>query len=325
MVLANYAGSAEFSKNVGELRESLPNGIIFAIWSEGRGTVFVDYSSLDAAIKFRTSASSNFEIAAANGPSERERETLASELSSEISQSSSTGFSVEIAPLEPIAIVTLHIDDEAARAIDEPSRDRAAAFARERGLKIVYRVSSPDEAPAPAARGGLAYSTCTGGFIVSSSGVYGISTAQHCATKPATYDGSTTGSSTALGGRDVRWTRFIIASPSRTFQYDFGKFRAATGSGDPVVGTVACKFGNTTGYSCDTVESSGNCTTYAGWPQFCGLFRTANNYVSPGDSGGPWFYGNTARGITSGYSSGDSDIFSGIGSLNLLSLVVYTS
>ncbi|GEL94229.1 hypothetical protein CCO02nite_08870 [Cellulomonas composti] len=50
-----------------------------------------------------------------------------------------------------------------------------------------------------------------------------------------------------------------------------------------------------------------------------------DNKGARGDSGGPWFYGTKALGLYSGFAPGDSDWFSGIGSLNLLGVVVITT
>ncbi|NNH07180.1 trypsin-like serine protease [Cellulomonas fimi] len=123
----------------------------------------------------------------------------------------------------------------------------------------------------------------------------------------------------------MRWTRFTAGTSGNSFQYNFGQYRLVTSAGDAVVGGAVCKFGLTSGFSCDTVESKGNCTTYSGFPTFCGLFRTVNENASPGDSGGPWFYGNKAHGVHSGGSDYLYDQFSGIGSLALLGVTVVTS
>lgn len=101
-------------------------------------------------------------------------------------------------------------------------------------------------------------------------------------------------------------------------------FRTATSSSNPVVGAEVCEYGKTTIQSCDIVEASSICVTYTGFPQYCGLFKTRRNFAAGGDSEGPWFFGNRAHGITSGIIPGDADLFSGVGSLNLLSVIVVT-
>lgn len=151
---------------------------------------------------------------------------------------------------------------------------------------------------------------------------YGISTAHHCDVLPGSYDGASLGATSALSNRDVRWTRFNSASAaSKSFRADWSDIRTVTSAADAVVGANVCHFGISTGKACSTVASKNNCVTYEGWPQFCGLFRTTSKVSDVGDSGGPWYGTNAARGVHSG-SIGGSSLFSGIGSLALLNVVV---
>lgn len=71
---------------------------------------------------------------------------------------------------------------------------------------------------------------------------------------------------------------------------------------DPYVNLYVCKSGSTTGLTCGTVYGVNETVCYA---QGCvgGLARS-NAYAGPGDSGGPWFNGGTALGLTSGGGGG---------------------
>lgn len=58
---------------------------------------------------------------------------------------------------------------------------------------------------------------------------------------------------------------------------------------------AVCLFGHTTGQTCDVVYQRNHCLGNR-----CHLTLTENHYAKGGDSGGPWFWGNTAYGIHSG-------------------------
>lgn len=66
----------------------------------------------------------------------------------------------------------------------------------------------------------------------------------------------------------------------------------------PRTGVNVCKFSKTTGQTCDRVYRL-NTTR----DSYSGMVATENRRAQPGDSGGPWFYGNTAYGVHSGYST----------------------
>ena len=146
--------------------------------------------------------------------------------------------------------------------------------------------------------GGLPISTCTTGFTVrNSSGVRGVSTAGHCGNSQSLSGYSLTFRSERYSGSyDIQWhnasghtypntirvsssTRSITATRSRTSQ---------------TVGSQVCKQGKTTGYTCGTISTISYCASGA-----CTWVRVAGNGYNlseGGDSGGPWFSGNTAYG-----------------------------
>jgi streptogrisin D len=83
--------------------------------------------------------------------------------------------------------------------------------------------------------------------------------------------------------------------------YD-GTSQPITGAGDAVAGQSICKSGSTTGVTCGTVQATNVTVTYAEGQ----VFQTVQTDVctQPGDSGGSWFSGGTAIGITSGGTIG---------------------
>lgn len=63
---------------------------------------------------------------------------------------------------------------------------------------------------------------------------------------------------------------------------------------------------------------------------YCLLFRSGPSRVDFGDSGGPWYYGNVAKGVTRGFLENNlgfrvDDIATRVGALNLLNTVVKTA
>lgn len=100
--------------------------------------------------------------------------------------------------------------------------------------------------------------------------------------------------------------------------------RVANGASNPPVGSVVCHWGNTTRYDCAEVAATGLCLTYSDGAARCALTRTDESITDHGDSGGPWFLGNTARGIHAGTTSAGS-AFTQIGAAtNYLDATVLT-
>ena len=100
-----------------------------------------------------------------------------------------------------------------------------------------------------------------------------------------------------------------------------GSYQDITGAGDPVPGMQLCKSGSTTGLTCGQVTQVGMTICYA---QGC-VFNMAESTagVNPGDSGGAWFAGSTAIGITSGMGGGFSYFQPVIPGLNMFGVNVF--
>jgi hypothetical protein len=141
--------------------------------------------------------------------------------------------------------------------------------------------------------GGLALTTCTSGFSVKDSGgTKGITTAGHCS-NDQWYNGVKLPfvSGTTGGVYDIQWhtapgftVRNLVFDGTYN-RYIFSvKFRA-----NQSVGEWVCKYGMTTGYACGTIATTSQDGVNV---------RVDNMNVQGGDSGGPWFWSNTAYGTT---------------------------
>ena len=84
-----------------------------------------------------------------------------------------------------------------------------------------------------------------------------------------------------------------------TFRYDSGdgEFRYATSTGVATPGQWLEKYGKVTGKTSDRVYRTNQCVDSQ---TICGVVLMHNDKSKKGDSGGPWFWGNTAYGIHQG-------------------------
>lgn len=169
--------------------------------------------------------------------------------------------------------------------------------------------------------GGLALSTCTSGFHVRNpAGTPGISTAGHCGNSQSQGGWSLTflGESWT-GSNDIQWHNLAGASTySNLIQVGTGT-RAITATrtrNAQTAGEWVCKQGMTTGNTCGTLDTTSYC--YNGVCTWIYVTGGSVNLSEPGDSGGPWFSGNTAYGShvfgggnNSGYMA--VDFFNAIG------------
>jgi hypothetical protein len=152
--------------------------------------------------------------------------------------------------------------------------------------------------------------TCTGAFTATRYGVAGIASAAHCSglgTNP-TYNGvsvTSTESSAQVRG-DAGWFRLASGTTiSNSMKYNpAGSVRTISSKADLLVGDPVCYYGRTTGYGCKTVQATGVCIG-----NLCGLALSTPSTVLPGDSGGPWFFGQQANGVTYGYLTAGSAQF----------------
>jgi hypothetical protein len=167
--------------------------------------------------------------------------------------------------------------------------------------------------------GGLSISGCTSGFTVrNSAGTRGVSTAGHCGNSQTLSGVALTFRGEAYSGSyDVQWHNASGHTYPNTIKVSTST-RSITGTRartSQAVGSQVCKQGRTTGYTCGTINTISYCASGA-----CTWVRVAGNGTNlseGGDSGGPWFSGNTAYGSHTYGIGNDSaympiDYFSGI-------------
>jgi streptogrisin C len=162
-------------------------------------------------------------------------------------------------------------------------------------------------------RGGANLTDCTSGFVVANSaGTRGFVTAGHCPSSEtySGFDGTVTSttfqSETFDADQDFQWHTTPQTEVPEFYADLTTSARVLTGKrlrSSTAVGNTACHRGLTSGYSCGSVQS----TTYQFTdPANCNGFTCSSTYISVtgsslacagGDSGGPWFNGQTAFGI----------------------------
>ncbi|KAH7408669.1 trypsin-like cysteine/serine peptidase domain-containing protein [Phaeosphaeria sp. MPI-PUGE-AT-0046c] len=212
-------------------------------------------------------------------------------------------------------IAAYYVDVAANKLILEALSDstaRAAELAKQVGLvESEFEVRTVNKLPTTFAtvRGGDAYlinssSRCSVGFSVTT----GFVSAGHCGTSgrtATTTGGATLGtfSGSSFPGNDYSYIR---GSSGNTFQGRINNYSGGTiavaGSTASASGASICRSGSTTGVHCGTVRSLGASVSYAEG-RVTGLTQT-NVCAEPGDSGGSFYSGSQAQGVTSG-GSGD--------------------
>jgi hypothetical protein len=174
--------------------------------------------------------------------------------------------------------------------------------------------------------GGLPISTCTTGFTVrNSAGTRGVSTSGHCGNSQS-YSGYalTFMGESYSGSYDIQWHRRSGDTYTNTIKVGSGT-RSITGTRsrtNQTVGASVCKQGKTTGYTCGTISTISYCASGA-----CTWVRVAGGSVNlseGGDSGGPWFSGNTAFGSHT-YGIGNDSAYMAVNYFAGISVTIATS
>lgn len=165
---------------------------------------------------------------------------------------------------------------------------------------------------------------CSGGFTIKhSSQVTGIVTAGHCRNTSLTYENFDGASEDAMnhgggsaGGEwgDFQWHR-VDDTENDDFYANDNVLRDVTGVAHPVMNQTLCRYGQSFQADCADVQDLSACASGSaeGGYEVCRLVRTDNDISDGGDSGGPWYYGNTAYGVhwgTFGTWLGDRSSFS---------------
>ena len=215
---------------------------------------------------------------------------------------------------EQSGIAAYYVDVAANKLVIEAlagSTAHAEELAKQVGLlESEFEIRVVGEMPTTFAtvRGGDAYlinrgGRCSVGFSVTT----GFVSAGHCGSVGAvatTSSGATLGTfsgSVFPGSGDFSYIR---GSSGNTFTGRINNYSGSTlpvsGSTASAVGASICRSGSTTGVFCGTVRSLGASVTYAEG-RVTGLTQTSV-CAEPGDSGGSFYSGAQAQGVTSGGS-----------------------
>ena len=131
------------------------------------------------------------------------------------------------------------------------------------------------------------------------------------------------------GSQDVMWANHAYLTPTH-MMFDGTTDRPITGAverSDQAVNSWVCKYGISTGYGCSTIRSkdydmAGQQGTWHGtW------IRVRDNsgpgaLLQSGDSGGPWFYGTKAYGISTAATDDGDGIYMAINYIDDMDLTV---
>ncbi|KAF2636566.1 trypsin [Massarina eburnea CBS 473.64] len=218
--------------------------------------------------------------------------------------------------LEATGIAAYYVDFAANKLVLEAlsgSTAQAEDLAKQVGLvESEFEVRTVKELPSTfvTVRGGDPYyinnsARCSVGFSVTT----GFVSAGHCGSAG---DSATTSSGVALGtfsGSVFPGSgdySYIRGSSGNTFSGTINNYSGGTitvsGSTASAVGASICRSGSTTGVFCGTVRALGATVSYS-QGRVTGLTQT-NVCAEPGDSGGSFYSGAQAQGVTSG-GSGD--------------------
>jgi streptogrisin C len=199
----------------------------------------------------------------------------------------------------------------AAAVLPDASGDAAvdlAAAAQVGGVEVALTDEDPSQ---EVLSGGTALGigntqqlACTAGFTVRNArtGATGLITASHCpdnlnyeSRQILTFEGH--GDS---GQLDEQWFSSSESVHNEFISQKAGSTlirRKATAVAAPFVGMNVCKYGTITAYGCSQVINGPTTTVNANGVTYANLWQVDGYITQEGDSGGPWYYGNTAYGI----------------------------
>ena len=221
---------------------------------------------------------------------------------------------VKVTKREESGIAAYYVDVTSNKLVLEAlssSTAEAEELAKQVGLSEAdFEVKTVAEMPSTFAtvRGGDAYyinnsARCSVGFSVTG----GFVSAGHCGKSGNT---ATTSSGTNIGtfsgsvfpgSGDYSYIRGTSSNTySGTVNNYSGGSISISGSTATGVGGSICRSGSTTGVYCGTVRALGATVNYS-QGSVTGLTQT-NVCAEPGDSGGSWYSGSQAQGVTSGGS-----------------------
>lgn len=173
---------------------------------------------------------------------------------------------------------------------------------------------------------------CTTGFSVKNSGgTKYITTAGHCSNAMTYLGVSLSRAGQAYSGSyDLQWLNPAGFTPVNLVKASSTTSRTITGSksrNSQAIGEVVCKYGAVTTYTCGQILQKDYRPSYV--PSASATFIRVESTQRPislgGDSGAPWFNGNTAFGIHSGGDGNYTAIYMPIDFINGQGLTLLTN
>jgi len=213
------------------------------------------------------------------------------------------GFNVELDSLR------LSLGDAVATQMADSLRAALDSYVPS-GVRVVVDVRDGPGLEFQDLRGGVGITwtgaICTSGFTAKRGTTWGVITAGHCNTSSATLDGSASALSNVTGatgsGGDARY--YSSADTTRRNQIRIANsgvlYRTITGKTTIPAGSAVCISGIMhSAVFCATVTDVNQC--YGG---VCKQNKTSTSATLSGDSGGSWYWENSAVGIHTGLSGG---------------------
>ena len=149
------------------------------------------------------------------------------------------------------------------------------------------------------------------------------------------YDGGTPYGTTFVAesrtsSRDVQWSSVDGTEiPQYWNGYTLTTVNSTMARASQTIGGQACRYGKTTGYDCSHLASKTYQPSWSGaCPSTCASSWMITNdcwATDDGDSGGPWFNGGVALGITKGHVGSFSCVYMAIDYIDVLGIYVLTN
>jgi streptogrisin C len=255
------------------------------------------------------------------------RDVLANALTrvENVARSNLTTLDLDIRTGQVLATAATPADVSAVRSV--VAANKATIPARE---VVVEQGTFQDEDVYGGLHADSSLGNCTSGFSVSrtTDGTSGVTDAAHCPNSSVTISGVSASFVDGKWGdsQDVQWFTTSQAEPNKIKDADGGSTRAITSRTDRsamVVGGSVCHYGrNSSG--CGTIASKDfNPGDFDSHTYNSTFIRVDNDDTVTGDSGCPWYLGNSAYGTHKGSTTnGDDPVFMAQNYMSALNLVV---
>lgn len=306
---ARYRAQSDFDAIVELARTSNPDNFAWASWSTEL--------SVQPSIYFVDQPTQEFLGLVADLPVRIEINTGASVSEHELSEAARRlTAALESAPDRSTALVLQEFAGPSARIrilatpIDSTSRASLGdtlEIAKHRNPGIDFELTFADlQASDATVTGGgdIGSDICTAAFPVTSGTAKGITTAAHCSDWTSLYQGNaiTFRAATLPAQGDAQWSQFTgaVTLSNQIRISTTPTYRAITSTANPSLSDLVCYFGRTSGQHCGTVANA-NVSLVINGVTFGNLFLTNLATIAGGDSGGPWFFGQTGYGVTKGF------------------------